>query len=188
MLRDKTVLITGGTRGPGLEAAKCLLESGCRVILNFSHDSAAARDCLNLLKMQSPDVELYRTDAADEEEVCAMFANLSESYGNVDALIHCAGFGNAEPPDGRTEEEWMQHLFNVYVCGARLCSRTFVRYFHAAERGVVYFLHPPLPESCSESAAAALLAGKCAGELVLICRELYKSYNIDFFSGSALCR
>ena len=188
MLRDKTVLITGGTRGIGFETAKLLLESGCRVILNFSHDSAAARNSLNLLKMQSPDVELYRTDAADEEEVCAMFANLSESYGNVDVLIHCAGFGNAELPEGCTEDERMRHLFNVYVCGARLCSRMFVRYFHAAERGMVYFLHPPLPESCSESAAAALLAGKCAGELVLICRELYKSYNIDFFSGSALCR
>ena len=187
-LRDKTVLITGGTRGVGLKAAKQLLDSGCRVILNFAHDSSAARSSLNQLKMLSPEVELYRADVSDEEEVCAMFANLSESYSNVDAVIHCAGFGSMTLPDEVTEDEWMQRLFQVYICGAKLCARSFVKYFHSAEQGTFWVLHPRLPESCSESAAAALLAGKCAGELALICRELYKSYNIDFFSGSALCR
>lgn len=136
-LDGKTVLITGATRGAGLEAAKKLASCRCRIILNFAHNSADARNALSLLHELGADAELHRADVSDGEDVEAMFLNLAECYGNVDVLINCAGVSPEHRSCGETEDEWFDRCFSVKVKGALLCTQSFIRNFRGNSEGLV---------------------------------------------------
>jgi 3-oxoacyl-[acyl-carrier protein] reductase len=88
-LSGKSALVTGGTRGLGLEIARVLREEGCEVVVN-------ARNA-----PQEP-FEFLRGDVQDARECAAMAAKLKR----LDILVCNVGSGRSLPPGQETAEEW----------------------------------------------------------------------------------
>ena len=85
-LRERTVLVTGGTSGIGRELAAQLLESGNRVIVT-GRDSRRLDDTRQAL----PGVHAIQSDVSDPAAIAALFSRVSNEHPPIDVLINNAG-------------------------------------------------------------------------------------------------
>ncbi|MCB9685711.1 MAG: SDR family NAD(P)-dependent oxidoreductase [Alphaproteobacteria bacterium] len=102
-LSDKTVVITGGNSGLGLEAAKILCGKGARVVIT-SRNEGKGRDAVSAVSAVAPraKIELVLLDLADPESVATATASIASSCPTIDAVINNAGV--MQTPLIRTKE------------------------------------------------------------------------------------
>jgi len=118
-LRDKHVLITGGSKGIGLACAQAFLEEGAKVTL-VSRDTAnlnAARQTLQAAFA----ADRIHTVAANLRDALAALAALDSAevrFGAVDVLVNSAGAAKRTPAAELTPEAFadaMQAKYFTYV-------------------------------------------------------------------------
>jgi uncharacterized oxidoreductase len=85
-LKEKTVLITGGTSGIGLELAKQLLERGNTVII-----TGRGQEKLDGATRAIPGVHTFKSDVSDPEAIAALYAGVIARFPALDTLINNAG-------------------------------------------------------------------------------------------------
>jgi NAD(P)-dependent dehydrogenase (short-subunit alcohol dehydrogenase family) len=101
---DRVVLVTGGSRGIGREAARQFAERGARVIVHYRGNEAAARATLESLAGEGHAIE--SADLADASSVRALAARVLEQYGRIDVLVNNAGIWVEHPPATTDWEQW----------------------------------------------------------------------------------
>lgn len=91
-LSDKTVVITGGNSGLGLEAAKALAGRGARVRITSRREDRA-QVALAEVREVAPeaDVDWVQLDLADLDQVAEAAVAIREACPSLDALINNAG-------------------------------------------------------------------------------------------------
>ena len=103
-LENKTVVVTGGTRGIGAATVEAFLESGARVyatgtdlqVLNELNDSA---------KSKTKPVEYLYLDFTLPDSVSECLGILSK-LDRIDVLVNNAGVNKINPIDEIAEEDW----------------------------------------------------------------------------------
>ena len=91
-LRDKVVIVTGGTRGIGFETVLTFLEQGSKVVLFGSREETVAQALEKLAAINpSYTVKGYHPDLSDPEEIKTTVAAIKEEFGGIDVLINNAG-------------------------------------------------------------------------------------------------
>lgn len=83
-LKGKTILITGGASGIGLEAAKQFLETGVKVIITGRNQKR-----LDAAKKQYPNLIAIKSDVSVEQDAQLLFNTVSE-MGGIDILYNNA--------------------------------------------------------------------------------------------------
>jgi NAD(P)-dependent dehydrogenase (short-subunit alcohol dehydrogenase family) len=125
------VLITAGASGIGLAMAKTFVENGFRVWV--TDVDPAAIDSL-------PDnIVASRVDASNENEVAALFDNIRDEWGGLDAL--CANAGIAGPTAAIEDvklEDWRQCV-SVNLEGAFLAAKYAAPIMKAQKSGSIIF-------------------------------------------------
>ena len=111
-LRDKVVLITGGTGGIGTAIVKGYLAEGAKVA--FSSTSQAKIDAL--LPTLEGDVAGFVADMNKEEDIKAFVENAKAKFGTIDIVVPNAGYeGKAHPVQDMTLELFQQtYMLNVF--------------------------------------------------------------------------
>ncbi len=89
--KDKTVLITGGSRGIGKELAGTFLREGANLAVNYRSNEEAAAKTLQELKIISESVILVKGDVTDFDQVKQMVKSVVSRFGKIDILINSAG-------------------------------------------------------------------------------------------------
>ncbi|HYV96021.1 MAG TPA: SDR family oxidoreductase [Gemmatimonadaceae bacterium] len=100
-LSNKIVLVTGGTSGIGLEAAKLFKEEGATVIVvgqNPERLQSVAGELGN-------GVTVLRGDVSKPAAVDDIIRQISEKFGRIDVLFANAGMGLASPLEAVTEDQ-----------------------------------------------------------------------------------
>jgi NAD(P)-dependent dehydrogenase (short-subunit alcohol dehydrogenase family) len=100
-LSNKVALITGGTSGIGLEAAKLFHSEGARVIVTSADQArldAASREL-------GSDVLALRADLRLPDQLDKVFDEIQRRFGRLDILFANAGVGLAAPLDAVTEQQ-----------------------------------------------------------------------------------
>ena len=108
-LRDKTVLITGGSRGLGLVMAREFARHGARLALCARDEEELERAELDLERF-GVEVMVVRCDVRNREEVNDMVAAVNARFGNVDVLVNNAGVIQVGPLEVMTEEDFEQAM------------------------------------------------------------------------------
>lgn len=118
-LRDKHILITGGSKGIGLACAHAFLEEGARVSL-VSRQSAHLEAARQALLARWPGAQVG-THAADLQSSAAALSALQAAeaaLGPVDVLVNSAGAAKRTPPEELTAQAWadaMQAKYFSYI-------------------------------------------------------------------------
>jgi len=85
-LRDRTVLITGGTSGIGLELATTLLKRGNTVIVTGRN-----QDRLDAVRRQYQGLNALRCDVSQESDIGMLYEKIAENFPSLDVLVNNAG-------------------------------------------------------------------------------------------------
>lgn len=109
----KSVLVTGGSSGIGLAAAKAFVEEGARVVIT-GRDAAALDQAVAAL---GKNVIVVRNDAGKLSEAKALAAALTEAGVRLDAVFINAGSAKFSAFADVTEELW-DATFDTNVKGA----------------------------------------------------------------------
>ena len=86
--KDKTVLITGGSRGIGSITAKLFAASGADVVITYKSDRVAAEQTLTSLGPGRHSI--YQLDIADAAAIEHFFKLFSDRYKRLDILVNNA--------------------------------------------------------------------------------------------------
>ena len=85
-LSQRTILITGGTSGIGLELARQLLERGNTVIV-----TGRDQEKLDAAKKACPGLRTFQSDVSDPAAITALYASVLAEFSALDTLVNNAG-------------------------------------------------------------------------------------------------
>ena len=91
LLKEKTVLITGGSRGIGRAIALAFAEAGADVAVNYQQSAEAARRVCADARQMGTRSRCYQADVSRSEDVQRLTEQVSEDFGRIDILVNNAG-------------------------------------------------------------------------------------------------
>ena len=106
----KTVLITGGSRGIGKCIAENLARDGYNVVLNYNKSEKQAKEIQKKLKEDGIDIEIFKADVSNREEVKKLVKFVLKKFKNIDILINNAGIAKIQMFSDITDNDWNQVL------------------------------------------------------------------------------
>jgi len=92
-LKNKNILLTGGSRGIGAAIVKKLVDCGANVAFTYFSSSTKADELIKELKTDEVILKAYQSDAANMEACEQLVENVLADFTNIDVLIN-----NAELP------------------------------------------------------------------------------------------
>lgn len=107
--RNASVVITGGSRGLGLELARLFAGEGARLALVARDVDELERAGLEL-ERSGADVRVYRCDVASPEDVEKTVASIIEERGRIDVLINNAGIVQVAPFENLTMADFTEAM------------------------------------------------------------------------------
>ncbi len=132
-LSGQKALVTGGSKGIGLEIARALALSGADVVI-CSRSQKSLEQALAQLKINpkagppAGRIVSHVTDVSSSVEVSRLFEFVDREFGKLNILINNAGSGVFRPVSELTVEEW-DSTIGTNLSGAFYCSREAVRRF-----------------------------------------------------------
>ena len=100
-LKDKKVLITGGSKGIGLACAQAFIAEGARVAL-----VSRSEENLKKAKASLRDAYILSADLTNPEAAAAMVEKVEKEFGALDVLVNSAGAAKRTDADDLTPAAW----------------------------------------------------------------------------------
>lgn len=138
-LRDRTAVVTGGSRGMGRATAECLAAEGCRVAVLARNESDLREAEEALRRRGAPDVLALATDLLDPAQVEAAFQAIDQRWGELNALVCAAGPGSAGRLDELSDRDWLT-AFDEGVLSVVRCVRAALPLLRHASFGRIVTL------------------------------------------------
>jgi NAD(P)-dependent dehydrogenase (short-subunit alcohol dehydrogenase family) len=104
-LAGKTALITGGSRGLGLQMAEALGEQGARIVIS-ARKQAELDEAVAHLKSRGVDASAIAVDLAIDAQVQPFVDAAMERLGHIDILVNNAGASWGAPAEDYPLEAW----------------------------------------------------------------------------------
>jgi NAD(P)-dependent dehydrogenase (short-subunit alcohol dehydrogenase family) len=120
-LSGRTALVTGGSRGLGLQIAEALGEAGAKVML-ASRKAADLEESAAHLKARGIEALWIAADASRPEEVQRVAADAMTRLGGVDILVNNAGATWGAPAEDYPLEAW-DKVMNLNIRSVFLMSQ-----------------------------------------------------------------
>jgi NAD(P)-dependent dehydrogenase (short-subunit alcohol dehydrogenase family) len=120
-LTGKTALVTGGSRGLGLQMAHALGEAGAKVLVT-SRKASDLEQAVAQLKSSGIDADWIAADCSDEADIHALGAEALARLGTVDILVNNAGATWGAKMEDYPVQAW-DKVMNLNVRGYFLLSQ-----------------------------------------------------------------
>lgn len=95
-LKNKTAIVTGGSRGIGAAIAIRLAADGAHVVLTYNSSEGPAQEVVSAIKASGGSAVAVKADASDPSSVKAYIDEAVEA-GGIDILVHNAGIARMAP-------------------------------------------------------------------------------------------
>ena len=119
-LKNKTAIVTGGTKGIGRGIAEALLGEGVQVCISARHQDEIDAALRHLNSSGDGRAIGHVCDVRDYDQVKTLIAYTVKELGGLDILINNAGIGVFETVAGTSPEDFRAvletNLFGVFYC------------------------------------------------------------------------
>ncbi|KAL2683420.1 hypothetical protein Neosp_007890 [[Neocosmospora] mangrovei] len=119
-LEGKTALVTGASRGIGLEVARGLLEAGASVAITYSStpEDEVAKLAQSLTSTNdNRTVKTYKCNVTDRAQVNQVIQAASQELGGLDIVVANAGIADHIPAEDYPEDKF-RNILDVNFNGA----------------------------------------------------------------------
>jgi gluconate 5-dehydrogenase len=120
-LHGKTAVVTGGSRGLGLQMAEALGEQGARVVIS-ARKQPELDEALAHLAQRGIEAQAIAADLAEPDQARAFARAAIERLGHVDILVNNAGASWGAPAEDHPLEAW-DRVMNLNVRSIFLVSQ-----------------------------------------------------------------
>jgi len=120
-LKGKTALVTGGSRGLGLQLAHALGEAGARIMLS-ARKADELEQAVAELQGAGIDARWVAADCAKEADIQRLASETLQRMGDVDILVNNAGAAWGAPAEDHPVEAW-DKVMNLNIRGYFLLSQ-----------------------------------------------------------------
>ncbi|MEO9102521.1 MAG: SDR family oxidoreductase [Burkholderiaceae bacterium] len=124
-LTGKTALVTGGSRGLGLQLAHALGEAGAKVVIS-SRKAADLEQATAELQAAGIDARWIAADCAKEVDIRRLADETLQRVGQVDILVNNAGAAWGAPAEDHPLEAW-DKVMNLNVRGYFVLSQEIAK-------------------------------------------------------------
>ncbi len=135
MLKNKTAIVTGGTRGIGFEIVKKYLENGANVAVCGSRQETVDKALAQLSEYEGRVMGIC-PNLTDAAAVADAFAKVKETFGSIDILVNNAGISSRASLYDYTVEEF-DNVFNINVKGVFVCAQAAAKVMKEQGGGVI---------------------------------------------------
>jgi NAD(P)-dependent dehydrogenase (short-subunit alcohol dehydrogenase family) len=124
-LTGKTALVTGGSRGLGLQIAEALGEAGAKIVLS-SRKAADLEEAAAHLQDKGIDTRWVAADASQPAEIDRVADEAMQRVGHIDILVNNAGATWGAPAETHPLEAW-DKVMNLNIRSIFLMSQAIGR-------------------------------------------------------------
>jgi glucose 1-dehydrogenase len=138
-LKEKNVLITGGSSGIGQAIAVRFAEYGANVAINYLTQPDEATEtvdqvhaCVAKVEQEGVRNVLVGGDVSNEEDVVEMVGDAAAALGGIDILVNNAGIQISRPSEELSSADF-DKVIAVNLRGSFMCAREAIGHFLDAE-------------------------------------------------------
>ncbi len=148
-LENRTVIMSGGSRGIGLAIAKRVAREGARVALLAKTDQphpkleGTIHTAAEEIEAAGGEALAIVGDVRDEERVNAAVAETVERFGGIDIVVNNASAINLAPMRD-LEPKRLDLMLDIQIRGTFLLTRAALPHLRESEHAHVLSLSPPL--------------------------------------------
>ena len=135
-MKNKSALVTGGSRGIGRACAESLAAEGVQV---FVADILDCSETVSAIIDAGGKAQALLCDVSDEQSVIQTFAQVANESRKLDFMVHCAGIIHESPLlDTRAED--FDRVIAINLRGTFLIGREALRSMSSAGAGRVVLI------------------------------------------------
>lgn len=164
-IKDKVVVMTGGTGVLGRAICAHLAQEGAKVVI-LGRKAEVGNAQVEAIKAEGGEAMFLTTDVMDRERLEQNLQDILAAYGRVDALLNAAGGnmpGATISPDGNIfdlKTEDFQQVLNLNLVGTVLPTQVFLKPMVEQGKGAIVNFSSmaafrPLTRVCGYAAAKA---------------------------------
>ena len=162
-LAGRTALVTGGSKGIGLETARALAREGVRVLICARRPEALTEAARDIMQTTQQRIETHPLDVTNVDEIATIPRIIGEKLGRIDILVNNAGTGTYKPFLEVTDEELTYGMAINFFAQFRICQRVVPmmiaqgggRILNVSGETGIMTLNPPFLSSCTGPAKSA---------------------------------
>ncbi|WP_313894047.1 3-oxoacyl-ACP reductase family protein [Psychrobacillus sp.] len=134
-LANKTVVVTGGSKGIGKDIALTFAKLNANVVIS-GRDQTVLNEALSELHVFNDKCIAIQGDLSDIANVKAMIDTAAETFGTVDVLVNNAGVNIAKPSLEVTEADW-DTVLDLNLKSVFFASQAVAKYMVAQKSGKI---------------------------------------------------
>jgi 2-deoxy-D-gluconate 3-dehydrogenase len=134
-LKDKVIVISGGTKGVGKAMAEVCGREGAKVVIGGRDEKSAKEALRNIKTFGSEGIFVY-TDLLKVEDCKNLFDKAYEMYGRIDGFFNYAGVTPVSPLD-TCDEETFDWVMDVNFKACFFCCQQAIKYMRKSGGGSI---------------------------------------------------
>ena len=162
-LAGKTALVTGGSKGIGLETARALAREGVKVLICARREAELANAARDIMQTTQARIETQSLDVTKIDQIETLPPILRDKLGRIDILVNNAGIGTYKPFLEVTDAELVDGMAINFFAQFRICQRIVPmmiaqgggRIVNVSGQTGIMTLNPPFLSSCTGPAKSA---------------------------------
>lgn len=112
ILKDRVVLVTGGSRGIGAGIVKEMVRQGAKVAFTYRSSASKAEELIDAMNADKESVKSYQSDASDAAQAEELVKQVLADFGTIHVLVNNAGITRDTLMLRMKEDQWDDVLRN----------------------------------------------------------------------------
>ncbi len=134
-LKNKVIIVSGGTKGVGRAAAEEFARQGAKVVIG-GRDEESALKSIRIMRTYGSDGVFVHTDLLKIEDCRKLFDSAFETFGKIDGFFNYAGVTPVSPLD-TCDERIFDWIMDVNFKACFFCCQQAIKYMRKNSGGSI---------------------------------------------------